>query len=163
MFGNQVKMWFEINSRRIDKDAIQDIKKQFKDVLGLTNKADPYSGKKLDEVYLMYCVYDSVDEDSDFGCRKDFQNCQANINVSQLLREKVLKKLIPYADFLFTIQEKYGYKFSYNTFVAVQQDLDSECDNEKPIDFSLDNDIIEFLHKIKGFNTLLVEQYHSED
>ena len=94
MFGNQVKMWFEINSRRIDKDAIQDIKKQFKDVLGLTNKADPYSGKKLDEVYLMYCVYDSVEEDSDFGCRKDFQNCQANINVSQLLREKVLKNFI---------------------------------------------------------------------
>lgn len=162
MFGNQVKMWFEINSRRIDKDAIQDIKKQFKDVLGLTNKADPYSGKKLDEVYLMYCVYDSVDEDSDFGCRKDFQNCQANINISQLLREKVLKKLMQNADFLFDIQEKYGYKFSYNTFVSVQQDLDSEFDNEKPIDFSLDNDIIEFLHKIKGFNTLLVEQYHSE-
>ena len=42
MFGNQVKAWFEINSRRIDKETREDIKKQFKEKLGLTAKPDPY-------------------------------------------------------------------------------------------------------------------------
>ena len=163
MFGNQVKAWFEVNSRRIDKEAREDIKKQFKEKLGLTNKADPYTGKKADDVYLMYCVYDSVDEDSDFGCKKDFQNQQSNINISKIIREKVLSKLFAQTEILAQLQEKYNYKFSYNLFAAVQQDLDSECDNEQAIDMSLDNDIIEFLYKIKGFNTLLIEQYHSED
>ena len=167
MFGNQVKAWFEINSRRIDKEAREDIKKQFKEKLGLTTKADPYTGEKDDNVFLMFCPYDSVDEDSDFGCKKDFQKCQGNINISQILREKVLKKLLGQEDFLRELSEehnrKYGKKLSYNLFAAIQQDLDSECDNERAIDLSLDNDIVKFLFTIDSFNTILIEPYHSED
>ena len=162
MFGNQVKAWFEINSRRIDKETREDINKQFKEKLGLTAKADPYSGKKADDIFLLFCPYDSVDEKSEYGCKKDFLDQQANINISKILREKVLKKLFDNVDFLNEIMEKYDRKFAYTVFVAVQQDLDSALDNEQYIDLSLDNDIIAFLTNIEAFNTVLVEPYHSE-
>ena len=86
MFGNQVKAWFEINSRRIDKETREDIKKLFKEKLGLTAKADPYNGKKADDIFLLFCPYDSVDEKSEYGCKKDFveQNPEA---VKMFLKE----------------------------------------------------------------------------
>ena len=163
MFGNQVKAWFEINSRRIDKETREDIKKQFKEKLGLTAKADPYNGQKADDIVLLFCPYDSVDEKSEYGCKKDFVEQQANINISKILREKVLKKLFNNIDFLNEIREQYDRKFTYGIFAAVQQDLDSKLDNEQAIDFSFDNDIISFLVYTKAYNTLLVEPYHSED
>ena len=163
MYGNQVKAWFEINSRRLDKEAREDIKKQFKEKLGLTAKADPYNGKKADDIFLLFCPYDSVDEKSEDGCKKDFVEQQVAINISKILREKVLKKLFDNVDFLNEIGEKYDGKIAYTVFAAVQQDLDSEWCNEHAIDFSLDYDIISFLANIKAFNTLLLEPYHSED
>ena len=163
MYGNQCKAWFEVNARRVNADEVEKIKEAIKSETGLVNMKDPYSNKKNDNEWLLYGVYDSVDEKSELGCKKEFyQKYQQGVIANQILKDKTLKKLFDKADFLFKLQEKYDYKISYTIFFSLQLDIDSPFASNAH-SLSLDREIMEFACKIKAFNNIIVEPYYSEN